>query len=139
MNRDHDVAGQMGLPIRTPLPFPDRQIGKHRKSVSSYRLCASIDKRARRKATERPSASVSAGWVRTFGDVRRQNAVALNDEVRGVEEFDIDGVDVAGIFLPMRWNTRSAPVRSTRHRNTRIFCLRYLGQFLRDQQIGREV
>jgi len=59
--------------------------------------------------------------------------------MRGIGRIhDIDGVDVSGIFWPMRWNTRSAPVRSTRTAIP-IFRLERLGQFLGDRQIGRGV
>jgi len=71
-----------------------------------------------------------------LGHIGQKDAIALpDDEMRRVGGIDtIDRVNVARISCPMRWNTRSAPVRSTR-RNAGIFGSNALATFFGDRQV----
>ena len=97
-----------------------------------------------RKLANWPSVSLCSARIELcdlLRNVRRQNAVALpDDEMRGVGRVhDVDGVDVAGIFLADALEHALGAGALDAHRDPRIFRLERLGQFLGDRQVGRGV
>ena len=76
-----------------------------------------------------------------FRHIGIENAVTLpDDEMRGVGRIhDVDGVDVAGIFLADTLKHALGAGALDAHGNARIFRLERFRQFLGDRQIDRRV
>ena len=147
VGRGHDGAAVARMRLDDlALPFGIEQIGKTLRRVLRLHQIGVVGDDAEPDAEARELAVgvLVLGRIE-FCDllrhVRRQNAVALpDDEMRGIGRVhDVDGVDVAGIFLADALEHALGAGALDPHRDARIFRLERLGQFLRDRQIGRGV
>jgi hypothetical protein len=128
------------------LPFGIEQIGKALRRVIGLHQAGVVgdDAEPDAKAGKLAVHVLVLGRI-VFGDllrhVRRQNALALpDDEMRRIRRVhDVDGVDVAGIFLADALEHALRAGALDPHRDARIFRLEGLGQLLRDRQIGRRI
>ena len=147
VGRGHDGAAVAGMRLDDlALPFGIEQVGKTLRRVLGLHQIGVVgdDAEPDAEACELAVGIPVLGRIEfrdIFGNVGRQDAVALpDDEVRGIGGIhDIDGVDVAGIFLADALEHAFGAGALHPHRDPRIFGLERLGELFGDRQVGRGV
>ena len=147
IGRGHDGAAVAGMRLDDlALPFGIEQVGKALRRVVGFHQIGVVGDDAEPDAETRELAVrvLVLGRIKLCDILRhvgRQKAVALpDDEMGGVRRVhDIDGVDVAGIFLADPLEHALGAGAFDVDLDARIFRLERLGELFRDRQVGRGV